>query len=151
MRWRPCQEKQTYTGEVVEYQKKLMAFGLMYKHVVAAWFSEPTTETILRKPATKARRPKTGGADTNGNNKGSGGVGAGQTGGADTNGNNNDSGGVGAGQTGGADTNGNNNDSGGLRAYRCRMFFCGTELLPQIYFHDFRTRASTTGLLLLAV
>ena len=114
MRWRPCQEKQTYTGEVVEYQKKLMAFGLMYKHVVAAWFSEPTTETILRKPATKARRPKTGGADTNGNNKGSGGVGAGQTGGADTNGNNNDSGGVGAGQTGGADTNGNNNDSGGL-------------------------------------
>ena len=131
MRWRPCQEKQTYTGEVVEYQKKLMAFGLMYKHVVAAWFSEPTTETILRKPATKARRPKTGGADTNGNNKGSGGVGAGQT--------------------GGADTNGNNNDSGGLRAYRCRMFFCGTELLPQIYFHDFRTRASTTGLLLLAV
>ena len=89
------EEKQTYTGEVVEYQKKLMAFGLMYKHVVAAWFSEPTTETILRKPATKARRPKTGGADTNGNNKGSGGVGAGQTGGADTNGNNNDSGGLG--------------------------------------------------------
>ena len=89
------EEKQTYTGEVVEYQKKLMAFGLMYKHVVAAWFSEPTTETILRKPATKARRPKTGGADTNGNNNDSGGVGAGQTGGADTNGNNNDSGGLG--------------------------------------------------------
>ena len=86
----------------------------MYKHVVAAWFSEPTTETILRKPATKARRPKTGGADTNGSNNGSGGVGEGQTSGADTNGSNNDSGGVGAGQTGGADTNGNNNDSGGL-------------------------------------